>query len=395
MPTRSPQSRRLRATQRDSSIASGPGSKFPLPLGEGEGESRPLRKDLLVRVAIGLHRDGVDNWDSAVAYAREAERLGVYSIWSAEAWGHDGITPLAYLAGKTDTIKLGTGIIQGGTRSPALVGMTAMSLQSMSGGRFMLGLGTSGPQVVEGWHGVPFAGAVSRLQETAEIVRMVCNGERVVYDGRHYTLPLPDGEGKALRSASPAVAPPPVYFASLGPRSLRICGAVADGWLGTSFIPETADVFFDDIRAGAETVGRSLDDIDLEAAAGVEFTDDVERAAAQHARGIAFTLGAMGSAKTNFYNDAFCRQGWADSAKEVQRLWVSGERDLARERVPVELALKVNLIGNDAEVLKRLRVYRDAGVNTIRAGIAGATVNERIANLERFMHLVNQLNAET
>ena len=153
-------------------------------------------------------------------------------------------------------------------------------------------------------------------------------------------------------------------------------------------------MFFDDIRAGAESAGRSLDDIDLEAAAGIEFTDDVEEAAARHARGIAFTLGAMGSAKTNFYNDAFCRQGWADAAKEVQRLWVSGERDLARERVPVELALKVNLIGNDAEVLERLRVYRDAGVDTIRAGIAGDTVNDRIANLERFMHLVGELNSE-
>ena len=153
-----------------------------------------------MRVAIGMHRDGVNDWESAVSYAQAAEQLGVYSIWSAEAWGHDAITPLAYLAGKTETIKLGTGIIQGGTRTPALVGMTAMSLQSMSGGRFMLGLGTSGPQVVEGWHGVPFAGAVSRLKETAEIVRIICSGERLVYEGRHYTLPLPGGR-KARRSA--------------------------------------------------------------------------------------------------------------------------------------------------------------------------------------------------
>ena len=348
-----------------------------------------------LRIAVGLHRDGVDNWDSAVRYAQAAERLGVYSIWSAEAWGHDGISPLAYLAGKTDTIKLGTGIIQGGTRTPALVGMTAMSLQSMSGGRFMLGLGTSGPQVVEGWHGVPFAGAVSRLKETADIVRLVCNGERLVYAGRHYTLPLPGGEGKAIRSGSPPIQPPPVYFASLGPRSLELCGEVADGWLGTSFIPETADVFLDDIRRGAERAGRSLDAIDLEAAAGVVFSDDPERDAARHARGIAFTLGAMGSATTNFYNDAFCRQGWDDAAKEVQRLWISGERDLARQRVPVELALKVNLIGNDIEIKERLRVYRDAGVNTLRAGVEGETVNDRIHNLERLMRLVEELNAES
>ena len=183
-----------------------------------------------------------------------------------------------------------------------LFGMTAMSLQSMSGGCFRLGLGTSGPQVVEGWHGVPFAGAVSRLVETAQIVRKVCNGERLVHEGRHYTLPLPGGEGKAIRSGSPPCQPPPIYLASLGPRSLELCGEVADGWLGTSFIPEIADIFFDDI--------------DLEVAAGVVFADDVERTTKQHARGITFTLGAMGSAKTSFYNDAFCRQGWPTPPKK-------------------------------------------------------------------------------
>ena len=348
----------------------------------------------MMKVAIGLHRDHIDDWDSAALYAQEAEKLGVDCIWSAEAWGYDGITPLAWLAAKTETIALGTGIIQGGTRTPALVGMTAMSLQSMSGGRFRLGLGTSGPQVVEGWHGVSFAGAVSRLAETAQIVRKVCNGERLVHDGRHYTLPLPGGEGKAIRSGSPPCQPPPIYLASLGPRSLELCGEIADGWLGTSFIPETADIFFDDIRAGAERAGRSLDDIDLEVAAGVVFTDDIERTAKEHARGIAFTLGAMGSAKTNFYNDAFCRQGWADAAKEVQRLWIQGDRDTARDRVPVELALKINCIGNEQDITDRLRIYRDAGVNTLRAGIEGDTVRDRLQNLERLMHLITQLNTE-
>ena len=348
----------------------------------------------MMKVAIGLHRDHIDDWDSAALYAQQAEKLGVDSIWSAEAWGYDGITPLAWLAAKTETIALGTGIIQGGTRTPALVGMTAMSLQSMSGGRFRLGLGTSGPQVVEGWHGVPFAGAVSRLAETAQIVRKVCNGERLVHNGRHYTLPLPGGEGKAIRSGSPPCQPPPIYLASLGPRSLELCGEIADGWLGTSFIPETADIFFDDIRAGAERAGRSIDDIDLEVAAGVVFTDDIERTAKEHARGIAFTLGAMGSAKTNFYNDAFCRQGWADAAKEVQRLWIEGDRDTARDRVPVELALKVNCIGNEQDITDRLRIYRDAGVNTLRAGIEGDTVRDRLQNLERLMHLIHQLNTE-
>jgi alkanesulfonate monooxygenase SsuD/methylene tetrahydromethanopterin reductase-like flavin-dependent oxidoreductase (luciferase family) len=264
----------------------------------------------------------------------------------------------------------------------------------MSGGRFLLGLGTSGPQVIEGFHGIPFVKVVARLKETVEIMRLICKGEIVEYAGEVYNLPRLGGEGKAIRSGALPCEPPPVYLASLGPRSLRMVGAIADGWLGTSFIPETAAVFFDEIRIGAEEVGRSIDDIDLEAGGAVVFTDDVEQVAKEHARGIAFTLGAMGSAKTNFYNDAFCRQGWADVAKEVQRLWIDGKHDEARDRVPVELALKVNLIGDDAAILDRLRVYRDVGVSTLRAGLEGATVAERIANLEHFMALVDQVSTE-
>ncbi len=348
-----------------------------------------------MRVSIGLHRDGVNDWSSAVSYAQQAEKLGVHSLWSAEAWGHDGITPLAYLAGHTDSIKLGTGIIQGGTRTPALIAMTAMSLQSMTGGRFMLGLGTSGPQVIEGWHGIPFDRPVGRLKEIIEIVRLACSGAKLEYDGYHHVLPLPGGEGKAIRSGSPAVEPPPMYLASLGPRSLRMTGETADGWLGTSFIPETADVFFDEIRAGAEAAGRDFDTIDLQAGGAIVFTDDPERLAAEHARGIAFTLGAMGSATSNFYNDAFCRQGYADEAKEVQRLWIEGKREEARDRVPIDLAFKINLIGDDTAILERLRVYRNAGVTTIRGGIEGETVGERLDNLQHFMSLVNEISNES
>ena len=178
----------------------------------------------------------------------------------------------------------------------------------------------------------------------------------------------------------------------MGPRSLRALGACVDGWLGTSFIPETADVFFDEIRAGAAAAGRSFDAIDLQAGGTVVFTDDVERVAAEHARGIAFTLGAMGSARTNFYNDAFCRQGYADEAKEVQRLWIEGKRDEARSRVPVELALKVNLIGDDAAIKDRIRVHRDAGVTTLRATLEGDAVSQQIENLEHLMALVAEVN---
>ena len=258
--------------------------------------------------------------------------------------------------------------------------MTAMSLQSMTDGRFMLGLGTSGPQVVEGWHGVPFAGAVSRMRETTEIVRMICNGERVVYEGQHYTLALPGGQGQS--------APLWVTSGRAAAGLLRLVGTEQPAnlrrrrrWLARHLLhSRDRRRLLRRHSRGAESVGRNFDEIDLDAAAGVEFTDDVEAAAARHARGIAFTLGAMGSATTNFYNDAFCRQGWADAAKEVQRLWIEGAPRARARACPVELAHKVNLLGNDAEILDRLRVYRDAGVNTIRAGIAGDSVHERIEN---------------
>ena len=346
-----------------------------------------------MRVSIALPRDGTDDWPATIAYVQEAERLGVHSVWSAEGWGHDGVTPLAFLAAHTSTIKLGTGILQGGTRTPALLAMTAMGMQSISGGRFLLGFGTSGPQVIEGFHGIPFTGAVSRIRETIEIVRKVISGERVTYQGRHYTLPLPGGEGKALRTGAAGLDHLPIYVASLGPNSLRMTGELADGWLGASFVPETADVFLDPMRAGAAAAGRPFGDIDIQAGGSVEFTDDVDEAAARHARGIAFTLGAMGSPTTNFYNDAFVRQGWADDAKVVQRLWVEGKRDEARARVPVELALKINCLGDDLAVRDRLRVYRDAGVTTFRAGVEG-NIDERVETLGRVMALVEELNAE-
>ena len=209
-----------------------------------------------MRVSIALPRDGTDDWPATIAYVQEAERLGVHSVWSAEGWGHDGVTPLAFLAAHTSTIKLGTGILQGGTRTPALLAMTAMGMQSISGGRFLLGFGTSGPQVIEGFHGIPFTGAVSRIRETIEIVRKVISGERVTYQGRHYTLPLPGGEGKALRTGAAGLDHLPIYVASLGPNSLRMTGELADGWLGASFVPETADVFLDPMRAGAAAAGR-------------------------------------------------------------------------------------------------------------------------------------------
>jgi len=343
-----------------------------------------------MRVAISL-RLASEDWEQASAYVVEAERLGVDCVWSAEAWGHDAVTPLAFVAARTSRIRLGTGIMQAGTRTPALVAMTAMSLAAMSRGRFLLGLGVSGPQVIEGWHGIRFERPVQRIREIVEIVRRATRGERLEFKGSVYELPLPGGEGKALRSAAKPQPNIPVYLATLSPKSLEMTGEIADGWLGTSFMPDHARVFFDHLETGARRAGRSLQSLDLQAGGFVAFSDHVERLIPPRKPGLAFTLGAMGSRQHNFYNDAFKRAGYTDVALEVQRLWLDGHREEAAARVPDELVLKTSLLGTEAMVRRRLELYRDAGVTTLRVEPAGETLDERLATLGRLLTLVRAL----
>ena len=341
-------------------------------------------------LAIGVTVTGVD--EGTVDFVRQAERLGASTVWVPEFWMYDALTPVAYLAATTETIALGTAIAQLGTRTPAMLAMSAMSLQALSGGRFVLGIGTSGPQVMEGWHGVKFDRPVARTRETIEIVRMITSGARLGYDGEIYTLPLPDGEGRSLRSPAPPVHVP-IYVASLGPANLRLTGELADGWIGNSFFPETAGVFFDPIRDAAESAGRTLDAIDLTVSVSLELTDAVEEAGRRHADGYAFTFGAMGSATRNFYNDAFARQGYGDDVAEVQRLWLAGDREVAARRVPIEIGLGTNLIGTDDLVVERLRRYHDAGVNQLRVSVVGDTNEARLDQLGRLIDLVMIVNA--
>jgi F420-dependent oxidoreductase-like protein len=333
-----------------------------------------------------------DDWQAAVHYAIEAERLGIDMAWTAETWGYDGATPLGYLAAKTSRIRLGTGIMQIGARTPAMTAMTALSLAALSEDRFMLGLGVSGPQVMEGWHGARFARPLQRTRETIDIVRMVIRGERLVYHGQIYDLPLPGGEGKALLSSAQPRPNLPIYLATLGPRSLELTGEMADGWLGTSFIPEHASLFFDAIAAGAARANRSLADLDLQVSAGVvAFSEDVERLIAPRKPGLAFTLGAMGSREHNFYNETYRRMGYADAALEVQNLWLNKQRDAAAARVPDELVLKTNLLGTEEMVRERLRVYQAAGVTTLGILPEGDTLDERITTLARLVKLVKEV----
>ncbi len=340
-------------------------------------------------ISVGSAYYNGEDWDDLVDYTVEAEKMGVDQVWSAEAWGMDAIVPLAYLAARTEKIKLGTGIMQISSRVPSMTMMTSQAMSTVSNDRFILGLGVSGPQVVEGLHGASFAHPLGRLREYIEIIRLGLSGERVQYKGRHYELPRPGGEGKPIRMSQPPKPNLPIYLATLGPKSLEMTGELADGWLGTSFIPEAARVFLDPIEKGAEKAGRKLSDIDVQIGMSFEIGDNVEQMIEERKPGMAFQLGGMGSAKTNFYNDAYRRSGYADAAIEVQKLWVEGKKTEAINRVPDEMILKTSLIGTEDMIRERLRLYRDAGVTGIRLGTGGKTWKDRIKTLEQSLDVVN------
>ena len=341
--------------------------------------------------ASGRRRD----WSDVVRFATESEKLGVDFAWSAEAWGLDAVAPLGFLAARTSRMKLGTGIMQISARAPSMTAMTALTLAAISDDRFVLGLGASGPQVVEGLHGVPFAKPLGRMRETLQIVRKAFAGEPVAHQGEHFVLPRPGGEGKALRLAQPANPDIPIYLATLTPRSLELTGELADGWIGTSFSPESAESFFSYIEAGAKKAGRRLSDLDLQVGGAVAFDENVAGTLAASKLGLAFTLGAMGSARHNFYNAAYRRGAFAEVAVESQRLWLEGKREQAAARIPDEMVLGSNLIGDESAVRERIRSYRAAGVTTLTLHPAGSTLHERLDTLARAVDLVRSEAPET
>lgn len=343
-----------------------------------------------MKIGVGLSRDAPDDWASAARFAIEAERLGVDSIWVAETWGFDGATPLAYIAAHTTRVRLGTSILQIGARTPALTAMTAMSLASMSGDRFILGLGLSTPQIIEGWHGTPFDRPVVRTRELIEMIRLISARGRLDFHGAVYEAPLNDA--RVMRSA----AQPrhlPIYVASVGPQMLRMTGALAEGWIGNCFLPERAHFYLDHLRAGAEAAGRSLADLDLQVPVTLEFGDDIEELTKRHARGYAFTFGAMGTPRGNFYVEAYARQGF-EVVREVERLWLDGRREEAEALVPLEIGERTNLLGTPDLIKARLRAYRDAGITSLRVGLRGQNVDARLQDLAQLLELVHEVDRE-
>jgi F420-dependent oxidoreductase-like protein len=301
--------------------------------------------------------------------ARDLESAGVDLIWGAEIYGYDLISTLGFIAGQTERVKLMTGIIPLYSRSPALIAQTAATLDALSGGRFILGLGSSGPQVIEGWHGVPFERPLGRTRDTIDICRKVWSGDKVAHDGSTYSLPLPEGGtglGKPLRFMSrPPAQDIPIALASIGPKNVELTAEVADIWQTIHFVPDRFEqVWGESLTAG--TAKRPPEKAPLEIMAGgfVAIGDGPHiEEARQAARGlIGFYVGGMGAKTKNFYNDLFRRYGWEDEAEKIQDLFLSGKRAEAFAAVPDEYIELANLIGDETHVRERIAAHQGVGV---------------------------------
>jgi len=306
-----------------------------------------------------------------VELVREADRLGVYAVWTAEAYGSDAVTPLAWLGAKTERIKLGTAIMQMPGRTPANAAMTAMTLNQLSGGRFLMGLGLSGPQVVEGWHGVSYAQPLARTREYVTIVRHIFRRESpLTFEGRHYQIPYrgedATGLGKPLKSTLKASPNIPIYLAAIGPKNVELAAEIADGWLPIFFAPEQYDaVFKSHVEAGLARAGKTIDQFDIAPTVSVVINDNLDICYNMLRPMLALYVGGMGARGKNFYYDLAVRYGFEAAATEIQDLYLSGDKGAAMARVPAELIDAVALVGPRERVRERLALWRNSPVTTL------------------------------
>jgi F420-dependent oxidoreductase-like protein len=323
-----------------------------------------------MHLGLKLAYDGKD-LGSAVALAELAERAGLDSVWTAEAYGADAVTLLSFIAGRTSRIGLGTGILQMPARTPANTAMTAMSLDALSGGRFSLGLGVSGPQVVEGWHGVAYGKPLERSREFVNIVRQVLRRDApVAYDGQTYQVPYQGagatGLGKALRSSMRAARPDlPVYLAAIGPRNVELAAEIADGWLPTFYSPDHPEVFAASLSAGFARGGRSREQFSILPTAYVRVGPLLEECCDALRPYFSLYLGGMGARGRNFYFDLICRYGYEDVAVKVQDLYLGGYTREATAAIPDRLIDEMCLVGPTGRIAERLAAWRQSGVDGI------------------------------
>jgi F420-dependent oxidoreductase-like protein len=319
---------------------------------------------------------------------QEAERLGYDSVWTAEAYGSDAATVLAWLAAQTTTLKLGSAIFQMPGRSAAMTAMTAATIDELSGGRMILGIGSSGPQVAEGWHGQRFARQLQRTRDYVAVVRKALARERLEHHGETLELPLPDGPGKPLKlTIAPVQERIPIYLAAIGPKNTALAGEIADGWIPTFFSPEHVGGLRALLEEGAARVGRSLDGFQIAPTVNSFVSDDVELARNLMRPVLALYIGGMGSREQNFYNQLVQRYGFEEAAKEIQDLYLDGKKAEAGEAIPAELIDLVSLCGPREAVRDRIAAFRDAGVGTLMITPMAFTVEDRIAQLRAVAEL--------
>jgi F420-dependent oxidoreductase-like protein len=340
---------------------------------------------------LGLH---VGYWglgmgpQEQLEVVQEAERLGYDTVWAAEAYGSDAATVLAWLAAGTSKIKLGSAIFQMPARSPAMTAMTAATIDELSGGRMVLGIGSSGPQVAEGWHGQRFARQLQRTREYVAVVRMALSRQRVEFHGDTIELPLPDGPGKPLKlTIGPVQERIPIYLAAIGPKNTALAGEIADGWLPTFFSPEHVGELRELLEDGAACAGRELNGFDIAPNVNAYVSDDRELARNLMRPMLALYVGGMGSREQNFYNRVVQRYGFEDAAKEIQDLYLDGKKDEAGAAIPDELIDMVSLCGPRDVVRDRIAAFRDAGVGTLTISPMAFSAEDRITQLREIAEL--------
>ncbi len=324
-----------------------------------------------MKLALGLGYWGSGPPAGALEQLLAAEEFGFDSVWTAEAYGSDALTPLAWWGARTERIGLGTSICQMSARTPTAMAMAAMSLDHLSGGRFRLGLGASGPQVVEGWYGQPYPRPLERTREYVDIVRKVlAREEPVAYEGRHYELPHPGGAGlgKPLKSTiHPYRTDIPIYLGAEGPKNVALTAEIADGWLPLFFSPKDNDFYADALAEGFARPGaqRTADDFDVVAVVSIVINDDVEAAADAIRPMLALYAGGMGAREANFHLNVFDRMGFGDACARIQELYLTGDKVAAIKAVPTEMVEAVALVGPPDKIREDLTQWEDSVVDTL------------------------------
>lgn len=349
---------------------------------------------------LGLAVDYADDFRAAVALVRAAEHAGVDLVAVAEAYSFDAVSRLGYLAAATERVTLASTILNVFSRSAAVLGMTAAGLDDVSGGRFELGLGASGPQVVEGFHGVPFEAPLARVRETVEACRLLWRREPVVVHGRQVRVPLPDGAGTGLGTPLRLINRPrrdrvPVSIASLTPRAVAQTAEIAEGWLPAFYLPERAEAAWGEaLAAGAARRDPALGPLDVHVIAPLLIGEGsaAEIATEAHLGRLALYVGGMGARSANFYADLAARYGFADAAAQVQDRYLAGDRVGAAAALPAELVAGTALIGSEAHVRARVRALADAGVTTLTVQVlAQGDVDVRVEQLAALRELLDEL----